>query len=137
MGSESMQETSELLLAQQCQQGEPDALAELRERYDTVLTRILLARGASRTETEDLLADLWADCVAGDDERPSLLEKFSGRCSLQSWLATVLTNRLIDLRRRQKRRGDLSIPRDEDDRREVLEKIPAPSASLTENALTA
>src|SRR5438445_2247019 len=103
MGSESTQETSELLLAQQCQQGEPDALAELRERYHPVLARFLLARGASGTEMEDLLADLWADCVPGDDDRPSLLEKFSGRCSLRSWLATVSTNRLIDLKRKQKR----------------------------------
>src|SRR5215471_15252044 len=48
-----------------CQDGEPMALAELRARCHQPLLNILLARGASRTEAEDLLADLWADCVPG------------------------------------------------------------------------
>src|SRR5437867_6646166 len=91
--AESVEESDEQLQAQRCHQGDPGALAELRERFHGILAGILLTRGASRTETEDLLADLWADCVPGDDERPSLLEKFSGRCSLRSWLATVATNR--------------------------------------------
>jgi len=39
--------------------------AELREKCHNSLLGILLSRGANRTEAEDLLADLWADCVPG------------------------------------------------------------------------
>jgi RNA polymerase sigma factor (sigma-70 family) len=97
----------EALHVRMCQQGEAGALADLRARCQQPVLNILLARGASRTEAEDLLADLWADCVPGPGERPSLLEKFSGKCSLQGWLATVATNRWVDLKRKQARRAEL------------------------------
>jgi len=93
----------ESLQASKCRQGDVEALAELRERCHGPLLGILLARGAARTEAEDLLADLWADCVTGQNDRPSILEKFSGRCTLQGWLATVATNRWVDLKRKQNR----------------------------------
>jgi hypothetical protein len=80
----------------QCLQGDDAALASLREKYNGCLANILRARGASATETDELLADMWGDCVARNDEQPSLLEKFSGKCSLQGWLATVTTRRWID-----------------------------------------
>src|SRR5438067_835704 len=105
MSSESLQLDDQPLQVEKCQRGDPEALAALRQRCHSHLAKILLARGASQTETDDLLADLWTDCVPGDSERPSLLEKFSGKCTLQGWLATVATNRLIDLKRKQQRRG--------------------------------
>jgi RNA polymerase sigma factor (sigma-70 family) len=86
-----------------CRQGDVEALAELRDKYHKSLLGILVARGTARTEAEDLLADLWADCVPGNDDRPSLLEKYSGKCTIQGWLATVATNRWIDLKRKQGR----------------------------------
>lgn len=85
---------------QQCVEGDALALAALREHYHPGLRAILISRGATETEAEDLLADLWGDCVPRGDDRLSLLEKFSGRCSLKIWLATVSTNRLYDLKRR-------------------------------------
>ena len=94
----------ESLQVSKCRQGDVEALAELRDKCHPSLLGILLARGADRTEAEDLLADLWADCVPGNDERPSILEKFSGKCTLHGWLATVATNRWIDLKRKQGRR---------------------------------
>jgi RNA polymerase sigma factor (sigma-70 family) len=93
----------ESLKVARCRQGDPDALAELREKCQSPLLGILLSRGADRTEAEDLLADLWADCVPGNDDRPSILEKFSGKCTLQGWLATVATNRWVDRKRKQSR----------------------------------
>jgi RNA polymerase sigma factor (sigma-70 family) len=101
----------EALQVRKCQDSDPVALADLRARCHQPLCSILLARGASRTEAEDLLADLWADCVPGPGERPSLLEKFSGKCSLQGWLATVATNRWVDFKRRQARRVELDASR--------------------------
>jgi RNA polymerase sigma factor (sigma-70 family) len=103
MSSQASQLDGESLQVARCRQGDGDALAELRERCQSPLLGILLARGADRTEAEDLLADLWADCVPGNDDRPSILEKFSGKCTLQGWLATVATNRWVDRKRKQSR----------------------------------
>lgn len=103
MSSPPNQWDGEILQVSKCRQGDVDALAELRERCHGPLLGILLTRGATRTEAEDLLADVWADCVPGQNDRPSILEKFSGKCTLQGWLATVATNRWIDLKRKQNR----------------------------------
>jgi RNA polymerase sigma factor (sigma-70 family) len=103
MSSQTSQPDDESLKVAKCRQGNPEALAELREKCNSSLFGILLARGADRTEAEDLLADLWADCVPGHDDRPSILEKFSGKCTLQGWLATVATNRWVDRKRKQRR----------------------------------
>ena len=114
---------------------DPDALAALREQCHKQLLNILLARGARHTEAEDLLADLWADCVPGNAARPSLLEKFSGRCSLKTWLATVATNRLIDLRRRQTRRGETALADTSGGEGGALDRLAAPAASTSEGPL--
>ena len=103
MSSQTSQLDNESLHVAKCRQGDSEALTELREKLHKSLLAILLARGANRTEAEDLLADLWSDCVPGNDDRPSLLEKFKGNCSLQGWLATVATNRWIDRKRREAR----------------------------------
>src|SRR5262245_54083687 len=92
------QSQSDVLLPVQCREGDPQALADLRAQHHSSLANILRARGASPTEVDDLLADLWADCVPGHANQPSLLEKFSGKCTLQGWLATVATNRWLDLK---------------------------------------
>jgi RNA polymerase sigma factor (sigma-70 family) len=107
MGSEVTQVSDERLYVDRCLRGDGEALNRLREKHQESLAHILLSRGASRTETDDLLADLWADCVPGHAGRPSLLEKFSGKCTLQGWLATVATNRWFDLKRKQARRVEL------------------------------
>src|SRR5256885_13139745 len=49
---------SETLQAAKCVRGDVEALTELRDKCHTSLLGILLARGANRTEAEDLLADL-------------------------------------------------------------------------------
>ncbi len=103
MSSRTSQLDGQSLQVSKCRQGDVEALAELRDQCHGSLLGILLSRGAGRTEAEDLLADLWSDCVPGNDDRPSILEKFSGKCTLQGWLATVATNRWIDLKRRQAR----------------------------------
>jgi RNA polymerase sigma factor (sigma-70 family) len=103
MSSQISQPDGESSLVARCRQGDPEALATLRGNCDGSLLGILLSRGADRTEAEDLLADLWSDCVPGQDDRPSILEKFSGKCTLQGWLATVATNRWVDRKRKQSR----------------------------------
>src|SRR5262245_37888570 len=119
-----------LLPVLQCREGDPQALASLREQHHASLANILRARGASPTEVEDLLADLWADCVPGQANRPSLLEKFSGKCTLQGWLATVATNRWFDLKRKQARRIELSRNDATADESDAFENKPAAAARV-------
>src|SRR5215472_5589587 len=103
MSSQTSQLDGENLHVAKCRQGDATALTDLRDKCHNSLLAILLARGVDRAEADDLLADLWADCVPGNNDRPSLLEKFSGKCTLQGWLATVATNRWIDRKRKQAR----------------------------------
>src|SRR5215470_8793608 len=69
--------------------GDENATRALRARCDAQLKSTLCKRGATSTEAEDLLADLWADCFGSSGKR--LLQKYEGRCPLSSWLNTVAT----------------------------------------------
>jgi RNA polymerase sigma factor (sigma-70 family) len=100
-------EDDQVLVFRICREGCVEALAQLRAQTHRSLLNILLARKATATEAEDILADIWADCVPGVEAHPSLLEKFSGRTSLLSWLATVATNRWLDFKRKEMRRAAL------------------------------
>ena len=119
-----------------CQRGDPSALAELRQRMHGPIFGILLSRGASRTEAEDLLADLWADCVPGAEDRPSLLEKFTGKSTLQGWLATIATNRWIDFKRRAAKCVELPGSA-ENAGSDAFDKLPGTAAATKEETLTA
>ena len=118
-----------------CQRGDLSALTELREKLQAPIIGILLARGASPTEAEDLLADLWADCVPGTDDRPSLLQKFNGKSTLQGWLATVATNRWIDFKRRGARQVELP-PTSPGADPDAFDKLPANQTASKEETLT-
>jgi len=112
MPEDSDQPDEERLLVERCQQGDRDALAELRENNHDSVRNILVARGVTQAEAEEVLAEVWAKCVAGDEEHPSLLEKFNLSGRLQSWLARVATNRWLDGKRRDKFRGEPPAPED-------------------------
>jgi RNA polymerase sigma factor (sigma-70 family) len=105
MVTRSAQADEDALKVQQCVEGNPEALTFLQNKYYLLLRSLLVARGANLAEAEDLLADLWGDCVAGPEERPSLLEKYSDKCPVKAWLVTVATHRLLDFKRRQKLRN--------------------------------
>jgi RNA polymerase sigma factor (sigma-70 family) len=135
MSSQTNQLDDQALQVNKCRLGDPDALAELRTKCHASLVNILLARGASQTEAEDLVTDLWSDCVPGNADRPSLLEKFSGKCTLQGWLATVATNRWIDLRRRLVRHVELNAGVPGSNPVDALGRLPAAPAWTKEETL--
>src|SRR3954470_17265624 len=122
-------------LTRRCLAGDLSALTELREQQNATLANILAARGANADEIKELLADLWGDCVPANDDRATLLERFSGKCSLQAWLATVATRRWIDLKRKQTRRGETSQPHDAEGHDQILERLQATNESAMEDAL--
>lgn len=123
------------MLARRCQQGDAGALAAVRVQCHEAVRSILLSRGVTRTEAEDLLADLWSDCVPGRDDRQSLLEKYSGRCSLLGWLATVATRRWIDLKRKQARYVDLGKTAADPAETDPLDRLPGAPSGDAEDAL--
>lgn len=108
--------------------GNSSAAEALRDRYQGRLVVFLCARGASVTEAEDLVADLWSDCFAAPANGQTLLQKYQGRCALGSWLLTVATNRLIDLKRRHNFRVEVAAANrsaeDFFDRRPQPESLP-------------
>lgn len=109
------QQNEDILRARRCLQGDASTLEELRSRMDGSLRGILRSRGATETEAEDVLADLWGDCVGEGEDHPALLEKYSGKCPLQAWLALVATNRWYDAKRRGARMQPFSEPGSRDD----------------------
>lgn len=109
------------------------AASELRTRYHGKLVGVLRSRGANSTEAEDLVADLWTDCFAPRGNRQPLLTKYQGRCALDSWLLTVATNRLVDLKRRQSFRVD--VPPSPDSNEDFFDRRPQPEKPTSEKPL--
>jgi len=98
-----LQREEENALRQRCLAGHDASLRQLREMFHGLLVGVLQQRGANPTEAADIVADLWSECV-GDHGRPSLLARFGGRCALRTWLIAVATNRLVDVKRRERLR---------------------------------
>jgi len=125
----------DLIFIKQVLDGDESAARALRACYSTRLKASLCKRGASRTEAEDLLADLWADCFGSSGE--PLLLKYEGRYPLSSWLITVVTNRLIDFKRREAFRRELSCEKSVRSQANDLERSGYFMARQPDNTLVA
>ena len=97
-----MDGTEEHSLVVRCVEGDAEALTCLREMHHQFLCQRLAARGAGLPQTEDILADVWSECLPGRPDAGSLLEKYHGRVPLRAWLATVATHPFFDFKRREK-----------------------------------
>lgn len=124
----------DLEFAERVLSSDEKAAAELRERFHARLVGKLCARGAGATEAEDIVADIWSDCFAKSGGT-RLLRKFSGRSSLESWLGAVATNRLMDLKRRQRFRVESSATEDQPE--SLIDRQAAPQLQRSEEALVA
>ena len=90
-------EPPDLELARKCLEGDVSALKRLRARFHGDLQAFLLGAGATKCEADELLTNLWTDCITG---KP-LLARYRGTAPLIAWLKTVVMNDLVDRRRRQ------------------------------------
>jgi DNA-directed RNA polymerase specialized sigma24 family protein len=61
----------------------------------------LIGAGATPAEAEDLLSQLWVDCVVGDAHKKPLLSRYNGLSPLRAWLKAIAMNRWISLKRAQ------------------------------------
>lgn len=108
----------DLDLADRAMGGDLVAVREFQDTYRPMLERVLMSRGVDRVQAEDLVADIIAECFGAGKSgstRP-LLEKFEGRASLSTWMIRATWNRWLDLKRRDKFRGELPSYDDDDDR---------------------
>jgi len=98
--------------------GDDDAVRHFQAEYQPMLERVMMSRGVDKIEAQDLVADVIAECFGAGKHgktRP-LLEKFEGRSSLSTWMIRITWNRWLDLKRRDKFRGELPSYKDDDDR---------------------
>lgn len=94
-------------LAKECLSGMEEAWERIHSLYHSSLASLLISRGATPSEAEDLLAEFWMD-LAGLGRSPEpLLERFQGTGTLKSWFGTVVMNRFIARRRRKRLMVDL------------------------------
>ena len=98
--------------------GDATAVREFQETYRPMLERLMMSRGVDRIQAEDLVADIIAECFGAgkNGQTRPLIEKFEGRSSLSTWMIRITWNRWLDLKRRDKFRGELPSYDDDDDR---------------------
>lgn len=121
--SKPLKHAEDLALTQKVISGDNDAAREFQEEYQPTLERVLMSRGVDKVAAEDLVADVLAECFGAGKkgETKPLLTKFEGRSSLSTWLIRITWNRWLDLKRRDKFRGDL--PEFEDDEARGVDKF--------------
>ncbi len=108
----------DLELVDRAMVGEPIAVREFQDTYRPLLERVLMSRGVDRVQAEDLVADVIAECFGAgkNGQTRPLLEKFEGRASLSTWMIRTTWNRWLDLKRRDKFRGELPSYDDDNER---------------------
>ncbi len=118
----------DVALVERALAGDDAAIRDLRDQHNGRLKARLLRRGASETDAQEILVDLWADCVMGKFRR---WQPQAGS-SLIGWLSSVATNRLIDHFRKQKFHADpVSVDGGEED---ALSRVRAADAPAPRDA---
>lgn len=121
--SKPLKHADDLELTQKVIAGEDKAVRQFQDEYQPTLQRVLMSRGVDKVSAEDLVADIMAECFGAGKkgETTPLLTKFEGRSSLSTWLIRITWNRWLDLKRRDKFRGEL--PEYDDDEARGVDKF--------------
>ena len=97
-------------LAQRCLDKDESSLRMLMHDFRRPTVSCLVARGATGFEAEELVSELWAECIQRESGLPGRLTHYDGTCALQTWLNTVAFNRWYSRRRAQQRESLLFVP---------------------------
>lgn len=111
-----LKHAADLDLVDRAVDGDEGAVAAFQKEYQPMLERVMMSRGLDKVEAQDLVADVIAECFGAGkkgETRP-LLEKFEGRASLSTWMIRITWNRWLDLKRRDKFRGELPVYEDDE-----------------------
>lgn len=131
--SEDTKCEADFKLVQACLEGSDGAIAVLKSKCGPELKRYLIASGASPTEADEIVCNLWADCSIGDGARGPRFLKYRGHCPVVSWLKALALHELIDIKRRLKRHPTFSTDGFEDSAIGDVEPSFA-AAAMTERA---
>ncbi len=120
----------DIALVERCLEREDAAFREIKESHEGLLKGLIVNRGGSLDEADEIVARIWSDCVARESDQQSLLTRYAARCSLRNWLVTVATNRLIDLKRSPAREN---VPIGDQDKAFSLEALLAVTDEVHED----
>ena len=98
-------------LAQRCLDRDETSLRSLMRQFREPTVSCLAARGATGSEAEELVGELWAECIQRENGGPGRLTHYDGTCALQTWLNTVAFNRWYSRKRAQQRASVVFVPR--------------------------
>ena len=119
MISQGAESIAERRLVERCLAGESAALSIFRDQVLVAVGNALITRGADAAQVQEVLNLLWADCVVNDEKRSPLLERFTGKSSLRTWLFRIALNRLLDLGRSVRRLNYLAAVPDTSSKEEM------------------
>lgn len=136
-----VQNLEDFQLVERCLGGDQEAILTLQTVYGPNVVAFLMRSGAELSLAEEIVAQLWADLVvAAPGENPKLA-RYDGSCQLATWLNTVAMNRLLSVRRSQKRleryiATSIDAEKDSGSGETTLSsQLPAPAAENTEPPL--
>jgi RNA polymerase sigma-70 factor, ECF subfamily len=102
-------EVDETALLQTLRRGDEAAFAELVDAYSPALLRLAMTYVRTADVAEEVVQETWMGLIRG-------IERFEGRCSLKSWLFTILRNTAISRGERERHSMPMSsLASDEDD----------------------
>lgn len=129
-------------LAASILRGDPPACGVFASRFREPLVGWLCSKcdpsdGRSREKALDLVDEFLAECVSGDAEKqkPPLLQKYSGKGSLEGWMRRSVRCRLISWWRSLEYRSEQtesSLTEDEDGTPLLEGRFAAPESRLSE-----
>lgn len=115
-------------LIQAAQQGNTAAFEQLVQRYDRAVLRLTIHLTGSQEDGQDIYQEAFLRAYIH-------LARFRFECSFYTWIYRIATNLCLDhLRRKRSRIRELTSSTSPDsEEREILDRIPDPSASPERN----
>lgn len=102
-------QVDETALLQTLRRGDEAAFAELVDAYSPALLRLAMTYVRTADVAEEVVQETWVGVIRG-------IDRFEGRCSLKSWLFTILRNTAISRGERERHSMPMSsLASDEDD----------------------
>jgi len=98
---------ADLLLACGCVRSNAEALRALRTYFDVAKEALLRMR--LDVDVEDVLGTLWERLATAATDGTHLLESYTGRGSLASWIRSAATHEALSVRRRDRRRQAVQL----------------------------
>lgn len=100
---ESVPFLEDFQFVQRCLEGDEGAVRTLLREYRGPTCGGLIARGASPSEADDAVGQLWAEAIHRPGDRPGRLAGYNGECQLSTYLNTVVFNIWFTEYRKRKR----------------------------------